>query len=221
LHAHAPKGAAVFKTARSTFPCTAAKWSRRPGSHRHGHKAQRVLNPPCLRSNHAAKKLVRTEGIAPSRAFARRLLGPTCLLFHHVRMKKNGASTGTCALLTVLPRQSVAFYGLDAWSKRKDLHLRSPSGHRVYSAPHLLLCHASKKMGARAGLARAHRARCFALRLRWPGRAAALPHPTFVEIGGSSRSCTCDRLLMRELRSLLRHRAKMVGRLGNAPSSAA
>ena len=95
-------------------------------------------------------KLVRTEGIAPSWAFAHRLLGPTCLLFHHVRMKRNGASTGTCALLAVLPRQSVAIYGLDAWSKRKDSHLRSPQGRRVYSALHLLLCHASKKLGARA-----------------------------------------------------------------------
>ena len=100
--------------------------------------------------------------------------------------EKSGASTGTCALLSVLPRQSVAFYGLDAkWSKRKDSHLRSRSGRRVYSALHLLLCHASK------------------------------------EIGGSSGIRTRDRLLMRELRSLLRHRAKLVGRLGNAPSSAA
>src|SRR6476620_1424474 len=55
------------------------------------------------------------------------------------RPHENGASTGTCAVLSVLPRQSVAFYGLDAWSKRKDLHLRSPSGRRVYSALHLLL----------------------------------------------------------------------------------
>ena len=37
-----------------------------------------------------------------------------------------GASTGTCALLAALPRQSVAVYGLDAkWSKRKDSHLHS------------------------------------------------------------------------------------------------
>src|SRR5262245_19403428 len=34
-----------------------------------------------------------------------------------------------------------------------------------------------RNLGARAGLARARRARCYALRLRRPGRAAALPHP--------------------------------------------
>jgi hypothetical protein len=129
----------------------------------------------------------------------------------------------------------------EAWSKRKDLHLRSPSGRRVYGAPHLLLFAALpkgrplgsptrcargfaisalrapsatlRKFRARVGLARAPRARCFALRLRRPGRPAALPDP---KNRGSSRSCTCDRLLMRELRSLLRHRAKLVGRLGVA-----
>ena len=81
-------GAAVFKTARSSVPHTAAK-SGRGGRSRTGtgNHAQRGLSPPCLRSNHAAKKLVRTEGIAPSWALAHRLLGPTCLLFHHVRKK--------------------------------------------------------------------------------------------------------------------------------------
>ena len=59
---------------------------------------------------------------------------------------QTGASTGTCALLSALPRQSVAFYGLDA------------------------------KMVEAEGLARAHRARPSGLRLRRPGRAAALPH---------------------------------------------
>lgn len=40
---------------------------------------------------------------------------------------------------------SLSIYGLDAlkWSKREELHLRSPHGRRVYSALHLLLCHAS------------------------------------------------------------------------------
>lgn len=49
-------GAAVFKTARSTVPRTAAEIGRggrsRTGT---GNHAQRVLSPPCLRSNHAAK----------------------------------------------------------------------------------------------------------------------------------------------------------------------
>ena len=39
-------------------------------------------------------------------------------------------------------------------------------------------------------------------------RAAFAALPRFEKNGGSSRSCTCDLLLMRELRSLLRHRAK-------------
>lgn len=49
-------GAAVFKTARSTFPRTAA--NGRGGRIRTGtgHHAQRVLSPPCLHSNHAAIK---------------------------------------------------------------------------------------------------------------------------------------------------------------------
>jgi hypothetical protein len=34
------------------------------------------------------------------------------------------------------------------WSKRKDSHLRSPGGRRVYSALQLLLCHASESGGS-------------------------------------------------------------------------
>jgi hypothetical protein len=37
---------------------------------------------------------------------------------------------------------------MQKWSKRKDSHLRSPRGRRVYSALQLLLCHASKKWGS-------------------------------------------------------------------------
>gem|GEM_PF-5666620 len=78
-----------------------------------------------------------------------------CLLFHHVR--KTGASTGTCALLSALPRQSVAFYGLDAkMAKRKESHLRSPRGRRVYSALQLLLCHASMHGGSGGNRTRDH-----------------------------------------------------------------
>ena len=153
LHAHAPKGAAVFKTARSTVPRTAAKWSRggrsRTGT---GNDAQRGLSPPCLHSNHAAIKWC---GQRESHPHELALTGFSLRrVYCFATSAKTGASTGTCALLAVLPRQSVAFYGLDAkWSKRKDSHLRSPEGQRVYSASQLLLCHASKKMGARAGFA--------------------------------------------------------------------
>lgn len=89
-----------------------------------------------------------------------------------------------CPPMPCLRRATFVFAALgEGWSKRKDLHLRSPSGHRVYSAPHLLLfvvppalraparlthslrsglrhlrasrsvCHASKRLGARAGFA--------------------------------------------------------------------
>ena len=56
LHAHAPGGAAVFKTARSTVPRTAANGRGGRSRTGTGNHAQRVLSPPCLRSNHAALK---------------------------------------------------------------------------------------------------------------------------------------------------------------------
>ena len=145
-------GAAVFKTARSTVPRTAADWSRRPESHRHGQSRPAGFESAVSTFQPRRDKLVRTEGIAPHELSPTGSSGRRVYCF--ATSAKTGASTGTCALLSVLPRQSVAFYGLDAkWSKRKDSHLRSPSGRRVYSALHLLLCHASKKMGARAGFA--------------------------------------------------------------------
>jgi hypothetical protein len=163
-------GAAVFKTARSTLPRTAA--NGRGGRIRTGtgHHAQRVLSPPCLHSNHAAIKWCgqresHPQGLSSIGSSGRRV-------YCFATSANAGASTGTCALLAALPRQSVAVYGLDAkWSKRKDSHLRSPEGQRGYSASQLLLCHASK-------------------------------------YGGSSGIRTRDLLLMRELRCVLRHRAK-------------
>jgi hypothetical protein len=111
-----------------------------------GNDAQRGLSPPCLHSNHAA---INWCGQRESHPHELALTGFSLRrVYCFATSAKAGASTGTCALLSVLPRQSVAFYGLDAkWSKRKDSHLRSPSGRRVYSALHLLLCHASKKWG--------------------------------------------------------------------------
>lgn len=99
---------------------------------------------------------------------------------------KNGASTGTCAPLSVLPRQSVAFYGLDAWSKRKDLHLRSPSGRRVYSALHLLLFAllprghplGSPTRSARGSAIFALRAPSATLRKRWGLERDSHPRPS-------------------------------------------
>ena len=122
------KGAAVFKTARSTVPRTAAEIGRGGRNRtRTGNHAQRVLSPPCLRSNHAAIKWC---GQRESHPHELALTGFSLRrVYCFATSAKTGASTGTCALLSVLPRQSVAFYGLDAkWSKRKDSHLRSPGG---------------------------------------------------------------------------------------------
>lgn len=61
---------------------------------------------------------------------------------------ESGSGTETCAPLFPIPTGCVASYALPAWSRRKDLHLRSPRGLRVYSALHLLLCHVSKTGGS-------------------------------------------------------------------------
>ena len=50
-----------------------------------GNDAQRGLSLPCLLFQPRRDKLVRTEGIAPSWTFVHRLLGPTRLLFRHIR----------------------------------------------------------------------------------------------------------------------------------------
>ena len=151
-------------------------------SHRTGNDAQRGLSPPCLRSNQAAinwcgQRESHPHGLSSIGSSGRRV-------YYFATSAKTGASTGTCALLAVLPRQSVAIYGLDAWSKRKDLHLRSPSGRRVYSALHLLLCHASKKWGLERD-----------------------SHPRPSPYEGAALTAAPS--------------SQMVGRLGNAPSSAA
>ncbi len=80
-------GAAVFKTARSTVPRTATfgRGGRiRTGT---GNHAQRILSPPCLRSNHAAINWCGQRESHPHEPIAHRLLGPARLLFRHVRKK--------------------------------------------------------------------------------------------------------------------------------------
>ena len=146
-------GAAVFKTARSTVPRTAADWSRRPESHRHGQSRPAGFESAVSTFQPRRAKVVRTEGVAPSRACAHRILTPARILFRHIR-RKTGSGTEICAPLFPIPTGCVATYALPAkkWSKRKDSHLRSLEGQRVYSASQLLLCHASK-LGARAGFA--------------------------------------------------------------------
>lgn len=98
-------------------------------------------------SNHAAIELVRTEGVAPSWACARRLLGPARLLFRHVR--KIGSGTETCAPLFPIPGGRVATYALPAkLVEAGGLAPPESKGRRVYSALQLLLCHASKTGGS-------------------------------------------------------------------------
>ena len=115
LHAHAPEGAAVFKTARSPVPRTAARnWSRRPELHRHGQSRPAGFEAAVFPNFTTPRKNWCGRGeLHPYWARARRLLGPPRLLVPP-HPQKTGASRGTCALLSVLPRQSVAFYGLDA-----------------------------------------------------------------------------------------------------------
>lgn len=50
-----------------------------------GNHAQRVLRPPCFLISPRRDKLVRTEGVAPSRACAHRILAPARILFRHIR----------------------------------------------------------------------------------------------------------------------------------------
>jgi hypothetical protein len=120
----------------------------------------------------------------PHWLFAHRLLGPTCLLFHHVRMKRMEHPQGRAPCsLSYQDSPSLS----TAW-----MHGRSGR---------------TRTFVAREGIAFTARCICCSATLR--------------KIGGSSGIRTRDRLLMRELRSLLRHRAKLGGRLGEAKRSGA
>lgn len=166
----------IYKVGTS-LPTSDGRWS--PDRTRTGIARLRGGSPGLVRGR--GENLVGETGLAPAWASAREFLRLVCI-HSTTRRKTLGAGGGNRTLMgfrpsasrtdvstvpprpqrmehprgrarCIFPRQSVAFYGLDAWSKRKDLHLRSPSGRRVYSALHLLLCHASKEMGARAGFA--------------------------------------------------------------------
>lgn len=164
-------GAAVFKTARSTVPRTAAygRGGRiRTGT---GNHAQRVLGPPCLHSNHAATNWCGQRESHPHGPW------PT-------------GSSGRRVYCSATSAEKL--------DPARRLALRSSRYQRDASLP--TLCR--RKMVEAEGLAPSQPAR--ATRLR---RAAIAALPRF-ENGGSSGICTRDLLLMRELRCLLRHRAK-------------
>ena len=148
MHAHAPAGAAVFKTARSTNS-THGRMTGRGGRSctGTGNHAQRILSPPCFLISPRREIMVRTEGVAPSRACAHRILAPARILFRHIR--KNWSIHRDVRPAVCLTKTVRRFLRVGCkMSKRKDSHLRSPSGRRVYSALHLLLCHASKNGGS-------------------------------------------------------------------------
>jgi hypothetical protein len=183
LHAHAREiGQRILSSPCLLFQPQERKWSRRPDLHRHGQSRPAGFESTVSTFQPRRDKLVRTEGFAPSRACAHRILAPARILFRHVRIKWSIHRDVRPAFCLTKAVRRFLRVGCKKWSRRKDSHLRSPVDD-------------------------AFTARC--------NCCSATPR----KIGGSGRIRTCDLLLMRELRCMLRHRA-MVGRLGNAPSSA-
>ena len=88
-------------------------WSRRPDSHRHGPSRPAGFESAVSTFQPRRDRLVRTEGVAPSRACAHRILAPARLLFRHVR-RKTGSGTEICAPLFPIPTGCVAAYALPA-----------------------------------------------------------------------------------------------------------
>ena len=87
--------------------------SRRPDSHRHGPSRPAGFESAVSTFQPRRDRLVRTEGVAPSRACAHRILAPARLLFRHVR-RKTGSGTEICAPLFPIPTGCVAAYALPA-----------------------------------------------------------------------------------------------------------
>ena len=145
-------GAAVFKTARSTVPRTAANGRGGRSRTGTGNHAQRVLSPPCLRSNHAA---INWCGQRESHPHELALTGFSLRrVYCFATSAKTGASTGTCALLSALPRQSVAFYGLDAkMVEAEGLAPSQPARATRLQRAAIATLPRFEKMGARAGFA--------------------------------------------------------------------
>lgn len=75
----------MFKIAWSTVPRTAAKIGRggrtRTGTGPSPADFEAAVSTHCT----TPRKMVRTEGVAPSRAFAHQLLGLARMLFRHIR----------------------------------------------------------------------------------------------------------------------------------------
>lgn len=184
LHAHAPGGAAVFKTARSSVPRTAAEFGRggrsRTGT---GNHAQRVLSPSCLRSNHAANEIGAGGG-------NRTLIG----------FRPSASRTDVS---TVPPRPQ----------KMEHPQGRAPCSLSYQDSPSLSTAWMHGRSGrtrtfvAREGVAFTARCICcFAtLRKNWGLERDSHPRPSPYE--GAALTAAPS--------------SQMVGRLGNAPSSAA
>jgi hypothetical protein len=142
------QSAAVFKTARSTVPRTAA--NGRGGRIRTGtgHHAQRVLSPPCLRSNHAAinwcgQRESHPHGLSPIGSSGRRVYCSA------TSGKKTGSGTETCAPLFPIPTGCVAAYALPAKNGRsgRTRTFVAPRGQRVYSRRNCCSATLRKKWG--------------------------------------------------------------------------
>ena len=103
-----------------------------------GFWVRRVCVPP-HRENWCGQREMHPHGLAPAGFSSRRVY-----LFRHVRIKMEHPQGRAPCSLPYHGSPSLSTGWMQNWSKRKDSHLRSPLGRRIYSALQLLLCHASK-----------------------------------------------------------------------------
>ncbi len=146
---------------------------------------------------------------------AQRGLSPPCLRSNHAAIEI-GAGGGNRTLMGFRPSAPRA--DVSTVPPRPHEKVEHPQGR----APCFLSYQDSPSLSTGWMHGRSGRTRTFAARqgVAFTARCICCS-ATLRKNGGSSGIRTRDRLLMRELRSLLRHRAKVVGRPGNAPSSAA
>lgn len=123
-------------------------WSRRPESHRHGQSRPAGFESAVSTFQPRRGKLVRTEGVAPSRACAHRILAPARIRFRHIRKNwsiHRDVRPAFCLTKTVRRFLRV---GCENGRSGRTRTFEVRRGRRVYSALQLLLCHASTNGGS-------------------------------------------------------------------------